>query len=150
MLTFPERSALIRRAAARLCRDLNWAPLHEMRLPNGRRADLLALSAEGNFLCIEVKSGLADFQADTKWPEYRDFCDELFFAVDFDFPVAVLPQDTGLIVASDRDAAIIRPAPRHPLPPARRRALLQRFAWLAACRLEQASDPMPGFVRNYE
>ena len=39
--SFPERTFLIRRAAARLCLRLGWAPLHEVRLANGRRADIL-------------------------------------------------------------------------------------------------------------
>src|SRR5579872_5362776 len=96
--TFPERALAIRRAAARLCLRLGWAPLHEVALPNGRRADILALRPDGGFTCIEVKSGPRDFLVDQKWPEYRDFADALFFAVDIDFPQALLPPDTGLIV----------------------------------------------------
>ena len=138
---FPERSLAIRRAAARLCLRLNWAPLHEVALPNGRRADILALRDDGGFMCIEVKSGLRDFQTDQKWPEYRDFCDHLFFAVDTGFPLDVLPPDTGLIVAADRDAALIRDAPEHRLAPARRAALLRRWALLAGARLAALEDP---------
>ncbi|MGH7210795.1 MAG: MmcB family DNA repair protein, partial [Acetobacteraceae bacterium] len=74
-----ERAAAIRRAAARLCARLGWAPVHEVALPNGRRADILALRADGGFACIEVKSGVRDFLADDKWPEYRAFCDRLYF-----------------------------------------------------------------------
>ena len=44
---FPERAFAIRRATARLCLRLGWAPLHEVALPNGRRADILALRAAG-------------------------------------------------------------------------------------------------------
>ncbi|MGC8475683.1 MAG: MmcB family DNA repair protein, partial [Acetobacteraceae bacterium] len=44
----------IRRATARLCLHLGWAPLHEVPLPNGRRADILALAADGSFTCIEI------------------------------------------------------------------------------------------------
>ena len=36
-----------------------------------------------------------DFAVDAKWPEYRDYADALFFAVDSDFPRALLPDDTG-------------------------------------------------------
>jgi hypothetical protein len=138
---FPDRTAAVRRAAARLCLALGWAPVHEMTLPNGRRADIMALRPDGGFVCIEVKSGLRDFQTDLKWPEYREFCDALFFAVDCDFPDALIPQETGLIVVDAREAALIREAPSHPLAPARRRALLQRFAVLAAMRLAVAQDP---------
>jgi hypothetical protein len=138
---FPERAAAIRRAAALLCVQLGWAPVHEVPLPNGRRADILALRADGGFACIEVKSGPRDFLVDTKWPEYRDYSDELYFAVDLDFPVELLPEDAGLIVAADPSADILREAPAHKLPPSRRRALLHRFAHLAATRLVSLEDP---------
>ena len=139
--TYPERAQLIRRAAARLCLRLGWFPVHEVPLPNHRRADILALRGDGGFACIEVKSGPRDFLTDAKWPEYRDYADALFFAVDQDFPQALLPDDAGLIVACGQDADLIREAPAHPLPPARRRALLQRFAMLAAGRLAAIDDP---------
>ena len=139
--TLPERSLAVRRAAARLCVQMGWSPVHEMPLPNHRRADILALRPDGGFVCIEVKSGVRDFQTDGKWPEYRAYSDALFFAVDADFPVALLPPDTGLIVAWGGEAELVRFAPGHPLAPARRRALMQRFATVAAQRLAWLEDP---------
>jgi hypothetical protein len=139
--SFPERSLAIRRAAARLCLRLNWAPLHEVSLPNGRRADILALREDGGFVCIEVKSGLRDFQTDQKWWEYREFSDQLFFAVDVDFPLDFLPEETGLIVVADQTVDLIRDAPEHKLIAARRTALLRRWAWLAGTRLAMLEDP---------
>ncbi len=139
--SLPERSLAIRRATALLCLRLGWSPVHEVPLPNHRRADILALRGDGGFACIEVKSGLRDFLADAKWPEYRAYADALYFAVDEDFPAAILPDDAGLIVAYGREAEIVRDAPAHPLSAARRRALLQRFATLAAQRLAWAQDP---------
>jgi hypothetical protein len=139
--TFPERTLAIRRAVARLCLRLNWAPLHEVRLPNGRRADILALREDGGFVCIEVKSGLRDFQTDQKWWEYREFADQLFFAVDTDFPLDFLPSETGLIVVADQHAELIREAPEHKLLAARRTALLRRWALLAGSRLAILEDP---------
>jgi hypothetical protein len=138
---FPERALGIRRATARLCLRLAWAPLHEVNLPNGRRADILALRGDGGFVCIEVKSGLRDFLTDQKWWEYREFCDHLFFAVDVDFPSDLLPEETGLIVVADQTAELIREAPEHKLPPARRTALLRRWALLAGSRLAVLEDP---------
>jgi hypothetical protein len=149
-LSAPLRTIAIRREAARLCRHLGWAPLHEVCLPNGRRADILALCPDGRFVCVEVKSGAPDFLADGKWPEYRDFSDALYFAVDADFPLALLPADVGLIVTAEREAEMLREAPYHPLAPARRRALLQRFASLAACRLENMVDPLDAFALSCE
>jgi hypothetical protein len=139
--SFPERASSIRRATARLCLRLGWAPLHEVPLPSGRRADILALRPDGCFACIEVKSGPRDFLTDFKWEDYREFADELFFAVDADFPQELLPVETGLIVAAGLEAELLREAPAHPLPTARRRALLHRFAWLAAGRVAMLEDP---------
>jgi hypothetical protein len=143
-MQLPERAALIRRATVRLCIRLGWAPLHEVPLPNGRRADILALRPDGDFMCIEVKSGPRDFLTDQKWPEYRHFADALFFAVDADFPRWMLPPDTGLIVADGLEADLLRDAPAHRLAGARRRALMQRFAALAAGRLALMEDPAGG------
>lgn len=140
-LSFPERAFAVRRAAARLCLQLGWSPVHEVPLPNNRRADILALRGDGGFACIEVKSGPRDFLVDCKWPEYREYSDALFFAVDHEFPHEMLPEDAGLIVACGREAELVRDAPGHALAPARRRALLHRFAMLAACRLANLDDP---------
>jgi hypothetical protein len=139
--TFPERALAIRRAAARLCLRLAWAPLHEVSLPNGRRADILALRGDGGFACIEVKSGIRDFLTDRKWWEYREFCDLLYFAVDCDFPIGILPEETGLIVVAEQHADLIREAPEHRLTAARRSALLRRWALLAGRRLAVLEDP---------
>ncbi len=139
--SLPERAAAVRRAAARLCAQLGWVMLHEVSLPNGRRADILALRPDGGFVCLEVKSGARDFLTDGKWPEYRAYSDALFFAVDDDFPLSLLPDDVGLVVAADGEAALLREAPPHPLPPARRRVLLHRFAVLGAARLAALEDP---------
>jgi hypothetical protein len=141
LVSFPERAAAIRRATALLCVRLGWSPVHEVPLPNNRRADILALRADGGFACIEVKSGLRDFQTDAKWPEYRHYADALYFAVDDDFPVELLPEEAGLIIACGREAELVREAPTHPLAPSRRRALLHRFATLAARRLATREDP---------
>jgi hypothetical protein len=111
-----------------------------VRLANGRRADILALKPDGGFVCIEIKSGLADFRADRKWQEYRDYADALCFAVDIDFPQFELPEEIGLIVVAE-EAALIREPPSHPLSGPRRRALTLQFARTAAARLQGALDP---------
>ena len=115
--------------------------MHEVPLPNGRRADILALRPDGSFACIEIKSGPRDFLADQKWPDYREFCDSLYFAVDVDFPPEMLPADVGLIVAAEGVAELLREAPSHPLTGSRRRSLLQRVCFLAASRLVLLEDP---------
>jgi hypothetical protein len=112
-----------------------------MPLPNGRRADILALLPDGSFAVVEVKSCARDFLVDGKWPEYRDYCDWLYFAVDLDFPAALLPADVGVIVVDGLDAALVREAPSHRLTSPRRRALLHRYAVAAAGRLAALQDP---------
>ena len=135
------RTLAVCRAASRFCARLGWAPLAEVSLPNGRRADLLALLPDGGFAVIEVKSCARDFLSDGKWPEYRDFCDQLYFAVDLDFPQGLIPEEVGLLVTEGRDATRLREAPVHPLAPARRRSLLHRYAVTAAGRLAALQDP---------
>ena len=91
-----------------------------------------------------MKSGVRDFLTDNKWPEYRAYCDALYFAVADDFPIELIPQDVGLVVAcvsAPGEPAVIREAPAHPLAPARRRALLMQFATVAANRLAALEDP---------
>ena len=140
-LTRPGKTSSILRSLLVHAVQRGWAPLAEMPLPDGRRADVLAMLPEGGFAIIEVKSCAADFAADQKWPSYRAYCDQLFFAVGADFPEGLLPADVGLFVAEDLDVALQRDAPLHPLAPARRRALLHRFARLAALRATGIADP---------
>jgi hypothetical protein len=61
--------------------------------------------------------------------------------VDADFPVELLPEDQGLIIADSFDAQIIRMAPEVRLVAARRKALVQKFATTAARRLQVLRDP---------
>lgn len=112
-----------------------------MTFGNGRRADIFALGPSGEILVVEVKSGWEDFRVDQKWPDYRDYCDRFYFAVDVDFPHDVLPADVGLIVADGFGGEILREAPAHALAGARRRALMIAFAQLSSRRLLALTDP---------
>lgn len=137
----PVRTLAVTRAAARFCALRGWAPVEQVTLPDGRRADIVALLPNGDFAIIEIKSCARDFLCDGKWEDYRAWCDRLYFAVDLDFPQGLLPDEVGLVVAEDREAALIREAPEHRLAGARRRALTQRVAMLAAGRLAALADP---------
>jgi hypothetical protein len=130
----PETTTTVTRGAARLLVALGYAPLTEVTLPNGRRADLMALGPKGQIFIVEVKSGIEDFRVDLKWPEYRPYCDIFAFAVAPEFPRAILPEEPGLIVADGFGGAILREAPLEGLAGARRRALTLAFARLAALR----------------
>lgn len=135
------------RGVARFFTALGYSALIEVPLPNGRRADVLAIDGRGQFLLVEVKSCRADFRSDNKWPEYLDFCDFFYFAVAAEFPRELLPQDAGLLIADSYSAVIERDTGGRSLAPARRRALLLRFAHLAASRVQLLSDPadLPGW-----
>ncbi len=135
---FPKELA---RGVCRALAHRGFATLHEVSLANGRRADVLALGRDGEFVIVEIKSSVADFRSDRKWPEYRDFCDRLYFAVPNGFPLELIPEECGLIVADPFGAAFLREAPAEPLVAARRRAVLLRFAILAAGRLRRGLDP---------
>ena len=130
----PETTLLVTRGAARLLADMGYAPLLEVYLPNGRRADVMALGRKGDIVICEVKSGLDDYRVDRKWGEYAPFCDAFFFAVAPEFPGGVLPDEPGLIVADGFGGAVVREAPVLPLAPARRKALTLAFARLGAMR----------------
>ena len=130
----PETTLSVTRGAARLMIDLGYAPLLEVGLPNGRRADVMALGPRGDIIICEVKSGLDDYRVDRKWGEYGPFCDAFYFAVAPEFPSDILPDHPGLIVADGFGGAVVRDAPLAPLAPARRKALTIAFARLGAMR----------------
>ena len=134
ILSRPETTGQVTRGAARLMIALGYAPLLEVVLPNGRRADVMALGPKGQIAICEVKSGLEDFRTDRKWPEYLPYCDAFYFAVSPDFPREILPDEPGLIVADGFGGAILRPSPETALAPARRKALTVAFGRLAAFR----------------
>lgn len=129
-----EITALVTRGAARLLADLGHAPLSEVCLPNGRRADLMGLDRKGRIFIVEVKSSLEDFRTDGKWGEYLPYCDLFAFAVAPEFPRHVLPDEPGLIIADSFGGALVREPPVSPLAGARRKALTLSFARMAALR----------------
>ncbi len=134
-------AAGIQRGVRRLFAQLGQATIPEFTLANGRRADLIALAPNGCLTIVEIKSSVADFRADRKWPDYEDFCDRFYFAVPETMPFDILPEDRGLIVADSFGAAIMREASHHPLAGARRKAVTLRFAQSAAFTLHALADP---------
>jgi len=130
----PQITLAVTRGAARLFVDLGFSPLLEVGLPNGRRADIMAIGRKGEIVIAEVKSGLEDFRTDQKWGEYLPFCDAFFFAVAPEFPDQILPAEPGLIVADGFGGEVVREAPQSALAGARRKALTIAFARLAALR----------------
>jgi hypothetical protein len=129
------------RGVCRMFDALGYGTLTEFRLPLGRRVDVMALGAAGDFAIAEIKSSPADFRADRKWQEYLGFCEAFYFAVPAGFPLALLPDGCGLIVADAFGAAVRRPAPPLALDATRKRRQLLRFAHTAAARLQRLADP---------
>jgi hypothetical protein len=139
-------AAELQRGVCRALRALGHSVVTELGLANGRRADVVALSPGGDIWIVEIKSCLMDFQTDGKWPDYRDYCDRLFFAVALDFPHDVLPKAAGLILADRYGAEFMRePIEDERLSAARRKAMMLCFARAAAHRLQRHLDPACGF-----
>jgi hypothetical protein len=137
-----------------VCRHLlshDFVSVLELVPTPGLRVDVMALGPKGEVWIVECKSSRADFMADQKWQGYLDFCDRFFWAVDAEFPTELLPADSGLIIADGYDAEILRIGPEAKLAPARRKAMVQKFARHAALRLQALRDPrLVGLIGEVE
>jgi hypothetical protein len=101
----------------------------------------MGLGTKGDIWIVECKSGRADYASDHKWQGYLEWCDRFFWAVPPEFPVGVLPDDSGLIVADGYGGEILRMGVESRLPPARRKVMVQKFGMTAARRLHCLRDP---------
>ncbi len=127
-----------------VCRHLlahDFVSVEELVPARGLRVDVMALGPKGEIWIVECKSSRADFMSDGKWQGYLEWCDRFFWAVDAEFPVELLPDETGLILADAYDAEILRMGPEMRLAPARRKVMVQKFARHAALRWQAARDP---------
>ncbi|MDJ0930338.1 MmcB family DNA repair protein [Breoghania sp.] len=136
-----EAALMAPRGVSRLLRRSGAACVMEFTLPTGRRADLIAMGAKGEIWIVEVKSSVADFRSDSKWPDYQTWCDRLFFTTHPEVPADIFPQETGLIMSDRFGADVLRQAPEHPLPASRRKVLTLKLAQCAANRLHDLMDP---------
>jgi hypothetical protein len=132
---------LLARGVCRHLRGHDFVTLEEFTPERGKRLDVMALGPRGELWVIECKSSRVDFTSDGKWEGYLEWGDRYFWAVDEAFPTDLLPEGTGLIIADAYDAEILRMGPETKLPPARRKAVTQRFARHAALRLQSLRDP---------
>jgi hypothetical protein len=145
----PPIAAEVARGVTRLLCRRDVFAMCEVPLPNGRRADMMAIDAKGCLTIVEIKVAKADLVGDCKWTDYLDYCDRFYWAVP---PVLstilaedrYLPGEAGLIVADRYDAAVLREPMERPLASARRKAELLRFARRAARRLSAQIDPSLG------
>jgi hypothetical protein len=135
------------RGVTRLLAQAGLVAIPEVPLPNGRRADLLAIDTKGQVTIIEVKVSRADLHGDGKWPDYCDYCDRFYWALAVGLDPAILETDAfrpdmaGLIVADRYGAAVVREAAVEPVAAARRKAEMLRLSRLAMRRLMVAADP---------
>ncbi len=123
------------RGACRHLLSLNFTGLTEFVPTRGKRVDVMGLGPEGELWIIECKSGRADFRSDSKWTGYLEWCDRFFWAVDTAFPTDILPEESGLMIADDYSAEIVRMPEAQRLAPARRHRLIRKFARDSAHRL---------------
>lgn len=135
---------LLARGVCRHLGRLGFAPLVEFVPARGLRVDVMALGPRGEIWIVECKSSRADFMSDSKWRGYLEWCDRFFWAVDSRFPVELLPEESGLIIADAYDAEIVRTPGEARLAGARRKAVTQKMARNAAERLRALLDPPPG------
>lgn len=129
------------RGVARMLIGMGHAPLAEFVPAPGLRVDVISVTPTGEIWIVECKSCRADFMADRKWQGYLEWCDRFFWATDCDFPVELLPEDSGLMVADPYGAELARMAPVAKLAAARRARVLRDIARTAACRLVRTTDP---------
>lgn len=129
---------LVRRGVQRLLMQMGAHVLPELSLATGRRADLVALTRQGDIWIIEIKSSIEDFRVDRKWPDYRRYCDRLFFATHAGVPLEIFPEDCGLFLSDGYAGHLLRDAPEHRLPPATRKSVTLDFSRAAAQRLMAA------------
>lgn len=132
-----EMAMAIRRGVLKGMAAHNLVFLPELTLSSGRRVDLMGLSRKGKIIIIEIKSSIADFQVDKKWHEYKDFCDQFYFATHPSVPMEIFPPTEGFILADEYGCEIIREAETLKLNPASRKALTLKFARSAALRTKR-------------
>lgn len=134
-----ERALMIQRGMMLHLEQTGHCALCEFPLSSGRRADILAMDRKGMFTIIEIKSSVEDYRSDSKWPEYRAFCDRFAFATHTHVPADIFPEQEGLFIADQYGAHPMRDLVEEKMAPAARKALTLRFARLAALRLERVS-----------
>lgn len=132
---------LLARGVMRHLADLGFASVEELVPTRGLRVDVMALGPKGEIWIVECKSCRADFMGDAKWEGYLEWADRFFWAVDSDFPVELLPGESGLIIGDAYGAEIVRMSDETKLAPARRKVMVQKFATHAARRLHRLRDP---------
>ena len=133
--------SIIARGVMRHFAQIGLSSLSEFSPTRGLRVDIITLGMSDEIWIVECKSGQNDFKSDKKWQNYLDWCDRYFWAVDANFPIEILPSDTGIIIADAYDASILRDSPLNKLSAARRKKIMNSVARSACNRLLLHTDP---------
>ena len=142
--TRPRLTEAVTTGVMRLLQGHGFACLLEVPLNPHRRADIVGLKSSGDICIVEVKSGIEDFRADTKWPDYSAYADQFYLAfpemardqaLDAHKAAAALAPGVGLILSDPYGGDIVIGAKPAPLSGQRRSTLTRKFAVLAARRL---------------
>ena len=131
----------IARGVMRHFDQIGLSSLSEFSPIKGLRVDIITLGMSNEIWIIECKSSQSDFKSDRKWHNYLDWCNRYFWAVDANFPIDILPINTGIIIADAYDASILREAPLKKLSPARKKKVIKSIAKSACNRLLTHIDP---------
>ena len=131
----------IARGVMRHFSQIGLSSLSEFSPARGLRVDIITLGMANEIWIVECKSCQSDFKSDKKWQNYLDWCDRYFWAVEANFPIDILPPDTGVIIADAYDASILREAPLNKLSIARRKKIIKSIAKSACNRLLTHTDP---------
>ena len=115
--------SIIARGVMRHFAQIGLSSLSEFSPTRGLRVDIITFGLSDEIWIVECKSGQNDFKSDKKWQNYLNWCDRYFWAVDANFPIGILPSDTGVIIADAYDASILRGSPLNKLSAARRKKI---------------------------
>ncbi len=136
-----KNSNRIARGVMRHFAQIGLSSLSEFSPAKGLRVDIITLGMSNEIWIVECKSGQSDFKSDNKWQNYLEWCDRYFWAVDANFPIDILPTQTGVIIADAYDASILREAPLNKLSPVRQKKIIKSIAISACNRLLTYTDP---------
>lgn len=139
-LSEPLPGQRLARGVCRMLSSFDFSGLEEFVPDRGLRVDVIAVGPSGEIWIVECKSSRADFMSDHKWEGYLPWCDRFFWAVGPEFPIDILPADTGLILHDGFDGEILRYGPETRLAGGRRSGLMRRIARTASERLSRLRD----------
>lgn len=86
----------VARGTLRLFFRHDMSGIMEVPLPNGRRADIMAIDGAGRLTIVEIKCSRADLLGDMKWPDYFDYCDRYYWAVPMGFDLSLFDSESQI------------------------------------------------------